>query len=614
VGVSGEIARDPGVSPLKRASFWRRAAAAFVRLWGLWLVGFLLLTLPPLYHAVKPPVPPDPDPEKPKPSGAHWAEARELDRILGKDDLEALVAFLRRRTLTADERARVQGLIDQLGDNSFRKRNSAADNLRQMTPRVAGMLRRAMRHPDLEITSRARALEARVSLPRDLHTSLIQGIRRLAEPPSPLAVTVLLDYLPDAETEHLVMEVRAALNRIAADQAKPDPELVRALHDPLPERRLAAGLILIRFEEQRPAIRKLLDDPDAEVRHQLALAFLTYEEQGSLRALIELLPVLDAPEAWAALDLLYQAAGVSGPAVPLGKNERERNRCRDAWLAWWRREKGRVDFKEVKARLEPKTVPAALLEGGPTLLVQMDLRSQRGEVLEITSGGNVLWHIDDLSCPVWASPLPNNRVLVVEYGADRVSERDPSGEDREVVAVKRPVFAQRLPDGSTFVASRDALYEVDSGGGPRELVRWPERIVATARRCRDGQTLVLTEGGSCRFLDRAGKETRRFETGCQLVLAPGIDVTANNRVLVPDHAGNRVVEFAPTGEVLWEAEVASPTSVQRLPDGNTLVASTTTRKIVELDRTGRIVWQPKVVPRDGSLRGSLARPVVAVRY
>ena len=42
MGVPGEVTSDAGVSPLKRASFWRRVGAAFLRMWGLWLVGFLL--------------------------------------------------------------------------------------------------------------------------------------------------------------------------------------------------------------------------------------------------------------------------------------------------------------------------------------------------------------------------------------------------------------------------------------------------------------------------------------------------------------------------------------------------------------------------------------------
>src|SRR4029079_7494162 len=117
--------------------------------------------------------------------------------------------------------------------------------------------------------------------------SLATGIKRLGESRSPVAVAALLEYLPDAETEALAEHVRAILERIAKNEARPDAALVRGLADALPEKRLAAGVCLARFEEHRPAVRKLLNDPDAEVRHQLALALLAYQEKESLRVLID---------------------------------------------------------------------------------------------------------------------------------------------------------------------------------------------------------------------------------------------------------------------------------------------------------------------------------------
>jgi hypothetical protein len=52
-----------------------------------------------------------------------------------------------------------------------------------------------------------------------------------------------------------------------------------------------------------------------------------------------------------------------------------------------------------------------------------------------------------------------------------------------------------------------------------------------------------------------------------------------------------VVEFDGEGQVVWEATVASPNTVQRLPNGNTLVGSLTTQRVVELDRSGNEVWE-----------------------
>jgi hypothetical protein len=123
------------------------------------------------------------------------------------------------------------------------------------------------------------------------------------------------------------------------------------------------------------------------------------------------------------------------------------------------------------------------------------------------------------------------------------------------------------------------------------ITEWPLRNIATARRMMDGRIVVLTDIGTCVWLDPHGQETRSFETGCQGVLAPGIDVTANGRVLLPDFTGNRVLEFGPSGELLWQATVTRPVSVQRLPDGNTLVCSASSLELIEVDRQNRVTWR-----------------------
>ena len=66
--------------------------------------------------------------------------------------------------------------------------------------------------------------------------------------------------------------------------------------------------------------------------------------------------------------------------------------------------------------------------------------------------------------------------------------------------------------------------------------------------------------------------------------------------------------FGPSGEVLWQQPVEKPTSVQRLDNGDTLTASTTTGQVIEFTRTGRRVWQVQAAHR------GLARPLVARRF
>ncbi len=605
MGIPGEIASDPSVSPLTRPSFRRRVVAAFLRMWGLWLIGLLLLTLPPLYNAVKP-KPDDPPPSQPDPA-VPSPELLDLTEALRRGDDNALLDFFRRRRLSIDERVHVQSLLDQLGDGSFLIRENAVAALVKFGPRAAGMLRRAARHPDAEIAERARQVLARdTKLPPVLALSVALGRIEGRDNGPPDTVAILLDYLPDAATEEFADKVRAAIAELGLRDGRPDAALVAALTDQVAEKRAAAGSILAAVETHRPAVLNLLADADADVRRRIALSLLPLRQKASLPVLIDLLPELDTREAYDVLDLLFHVAGAAGPAVGLGIGEAGRQRCRDLWREWWRTNGVTLDLAKLPLRL-----PGAKSRGA-TLVVQIDLSFNRGAVQERGANGDLKREVESLGSPVWAEALADGHILVVEYRGDRVSERGKDGEEVWGVSVDHPLFAQRLADGSTFIAARDALWIADRAGSPRLIQSWPERIVATARRCPDGQTVVLTVDGTCLFLDAIGKEVRRFETGCKLVLAPGIDVTANKRVLVPDHAGQRILEFSPEGELLWQAKSASPVSVQRLADGNTLTASTTAREVVEIDRSENVVWRLRG-GRSGPGLGLSLRPVAATR-
>src|SRR5262249_55221521 len=60
-----------------------------------------------------------------------------------------------------------------------------------------------------------------------------------------------------------------------------------------------------------------------------------------------------------------------------------------------------------------------------------------------------------------------------------------------------------------------------------------------------------------------------------------------DRVLVAEHNGNRVTERSRSGEILWEKRVPQPLVAQRLPNGNTFIATQT--HLFEVDPTGKEV-------------------------
>jgi outer membrane protein assembly factor BamB len=67
---------------------------------------------------------------------------------------------------------------------------------------------------------------------------------------------------------------------------------------------------------------------------------------------------------------------------------------------------------------------------------------------------------------------------------------------------------------------------------------------------------------------------------------------------VPHNAENKVVEYDPTGKVLWEVTVDAPIAATRLPNGNTLVTSMLPQRgAVEFNRNGEEVWTYKTETR-----------------
>jgi hypothetical protein len=517
------------------------------------------------------------------------ADERALREAKVGTDGPALLQFFRSRTLDDDDRARILALVRKLGNDSFAVRERASEDLVAAGAAAESLLREAKRDPDPEIARRAEECLQRIT--RTASPSLIAAAARLLAARKPDgAAEALLAFVPHAADDYVADEVRDALAAVALRDGKPDPDVVAALADKDADRRAAAGTALARAEadDLRAAVRKLLDDPEAEVRLHVALALAFARDRQAVPELIDLLGELPPEDAWRAEDVLRALAAEKAPTVPLGRDEAGREKCRDAWAGWWEKHGEKADL----ARLDRE---ALLL--GHTLVVQRDLKGTAGRVAELGRDGTVRWEIEGLRGPLDAQVLPGGRVLVSEYTSRRVTERDQKGEVLwEFTAPTTLVGAQRLPGGGTFVACRNGYFEVDAAGKQSAAYTRPTADVTAARRLRGGETVLLTTGGECVRLDAAGKEVSRFPVG-RVATYGGFDALPGGRVLVPIYAENRVVEYDGGGKVVWEAAVQRPTSAVRLPNGNVLIASSVGRRLVELDRAGKEVWQLPVEGR-----------------
>jgi HEAT repeat protein len=507
-------------------------------------------------------------------------------------DGPSLLAYFRQRTVNETDRKRLDALIRQLGDPAYAIREQAMTEIVAAGLPAIGPLRQAQSDPDFEIARRAQRCLERIE--RVPSTSLSAAAARAIAVRKPAgAVGVLLAYLPLADDEGVADEVREALAAVAVTDGRPDSLLERSLDDPAPVKRGAAAEALVRtgIPAAIETSRKALADGSTDVRLRTALALVTHaKDKKSVPALIGLLGELPQGIGWRVEDVLVRLAGEGAPQVTLGGDDAARQRCRDAWLAWWEKNAGTADLAKLNA------APPMM---GHTLLVLRDQRSGAGKVMELNAKKEEVWKIEGLQLPIDAVMAGRDRVIIVEQ-TNKVSERDLSG---KVIWIKPMPLAsgvQRLPNGNTVVTARNQIVEFDSANPPNEVFshKRPQQDILAAQKLRNGEIVFVTTTGSCVRIDAKGKEVRTFQAG-RMYVAGGLEVLPNNHVLMTLKDG--VTEYDVDGRVVWQATVERPTSVQRLPNGNTLVASglSPTTAVAELDRAKQVVWEYKAP--DGAL-------------
>jgi hypothetical protein len=158
-------------------------------------------------------------------------------------DGAALLAFLRKQTLSEEDRRKIENLIRGLGDASFQARQKAkADLIARGVAALPG-LKQAVHNPDPEISGLAKECLKAIGKAPD-PTATLAAIRLLAVRKPVGATEVLLNYLPSAPVEVVAQEVRAALAIVAFREGKPAQALVQALKHKDPQRRAAAAALL----------------------------------------------------------------------------------------------------------------------------------------------------------------------------------------------------------------------------------------------------------------------------------------------------------------------------------------------------------------------------------
>jgi HEAT repeat protein len=492
-----------------------------------------------------------------------------------------LLALIRKHTLTAKDRTTIRDLIAKLGAEGFAAREKAAKDLFAFGRRSLPQLRETVKSPDAETARRAKQLVERIER-EPAHHLPAAALRILAVRKPSGSVEALLAYFPYAEDETLTSEGQKSLALLAMRDGKLDPALLRALSDKQAALRAIAAEALAKGggTEGRAAVRKLLKDDAPSVRLRVALTLAALKEREGVPVLIDLLTVLPSDDLGEVEDALYQLAGETAPDVVPGNEPAERQKCRDAWIAWWKTNEKRVDLGRLTER---KWL-------GFTVICD----SGGNRVFEIDRHGKQRWAIENVMTPLEAVVLAGNRVLIAEYGANRVTERDFKGKVRWEKQVNNPINVQRLPNGNTFIASQNgAIVEVDRAGKEVYSINNVPGNVLAACRSRKGDIFCLTQTGQCSILDTTGKQLKSFATNHGPGSLSGLDVLPNGRILVTNRQTGKVTEFDAEGKSILEVDAPGAVTASTLPNGHVLAASQNPQRVFELDRKGKVVWEYK---------------------
>lgn len=518
-------------------------------------------------------------------------------------DGPALAAYFKKRTAAIPDEARIKELVHQLGDDKYWTREEASQQLMMLGPIARPFLQAALHDSDAEIVRRAQDCLERIARETSVAT-LAAAVRVLARRGPPNAAAVLLNYLPSAEDERVAENIYQVLPHLAVRDGKAEPAFVEALTDKSAVKRAAAGAALASGERQPldaknqetdtprsldilPSVRKLLHDRDHNVRLRVGLALAARGEKEAIPVLIRLIEEIPLERNGLVLELLDRlAAGKPPPGMPVADQE-ARQKCRQAWETWW---------KEHRDKIEPARLEKVSRSLGFTLIVLLDLNT----IEFLDRAKEVRWKIADVQMPLDVQLLPGQqRVLLAEYKADRVSERNLKG---EIVWKKRfasgPLMAQRLPNGNTFIALRNQLIEIDKDGKEAFSYSRPdgsEFMRATKLPDGDIACIVQLGGTLVRYvrLTPSGKGFKEVKSwGVKVKTSGGrIDVLPNGHVLIPEMDNSRVVEYDADGKNVWKATLDQPIAAVRLPNGNTLVTLMGENRAVEVDRAGKEVWQ-----------------------
>ncbi len=395
------------------------------------------------------------------------------------------------------------------------------------------------------------------------------------------AIETILAYIPSCHDENIQELLGECLALYLIDQSTITPSLVAASTSGIEETRTFAGRVLAKSSnvEAQKICATLLSDPSTRVRFEIARELIKNQNKAAIPVLIELMTKVSGEKA-DAIDQFLRA--IAKDKSPESKSDSKADAA--AWNIWWQKEGGQLT-------LVPGTKNQEILKN--FLVVEsFNQEKKSGRVLLVNPAGKILWEIANLSNPTDATLLPNNKILITEQGANRVTERDTKGNISWEKSASNPFLCQRLSNGNTFIASRNKIIETNRAGNEIFSFNYPNETILAACKTRTNEYALLTYNGAFLKLDSKGNEVSKsripFPTNFGI---NGGAITHNDRVLVSIPTVNKIMEFDFNGQSTWESTITMPGIPTKLSNGNVVAPSLNGSKIVEIRTDGKIIYE-----------------------
>jgi HEAT repeat protein len=395
------------------------------------------------------------------------------------------------------------------------------------------------------------------------------------------AIEIILAYIPSCNDDNIQDLLGECLGLYLNDQNTPPPALIAASTSSIEEIRTFAGRVLAQSPNEiaQKTCTTLLSDSSVRVRFEVARESIKNQNKSAIPVLIEMMTKVPAEKA-EAIDQTLRA--IAKDKSPESKNDSKVDAA--AWNTWWQKEGTQLvltpGFKNQEALKNFLVVES------------FNQEKKSGRVFLVTPSGKTLWEIANLSNPTDALLLPNNKILITEQGANRITERDTKGNISWEKSATNPFLSQRLSNGNIFIASRNKIVEVGRNGNEIFSFSYPNETILAACKTRTNEYALLSYNGVFLKLDSKGNEVSKsripFPTNFGI---NGGAITQNDRVLVSIPTLNKIMEFNFSGQSTWESTITMPGIPTKLPNGNVVAPSLNGSKIVEIQMDGKIIYE-----------------------